>query len=356
MDAATYVAAKLARPHDTASQLEGSPGMWCSVLALDSIRMRSCRRPHCHRARRARRLSFVAWLVVLALLGASETARAQTDARAKLEYEVPAGSVCPDERGFRDIVAGRLGRDPFVAEADTHVEVLVHTTESGFEGRMRATDRAGAALGERSIASASCVEIATSIALALAIVLDPLGELATESSLSAAAPRARSELAPAPYFELGSSSGLGLVPGVALGGQAGLGARWGYVSVGFEADASTAIEAYADGTALDVLLARAGPVVCGHFEFLLACAGGELGALRARAPELASSRISLTPIAALDVRAGVQIEIAFGLAMRATLALNVPFARTLLYLDDQLVWEAPPIAGQLGLALIATLR
>lgn len=302
------------------------------------------------------RRAFIASAVVLAVFGASATARAQSDVRASLRYDVPADRACPDERGFRDIVAGRLGRDPFVAEADTRVQIRVAATDGGLEGRMRATDARGASLGERSIGSTSCVEIATSIALALAIVLDPLGQLSIAEPHASAPEPAAIEPGPGPYVEIGAASGLGLVPGVALGVRVSLGARWHHLSIGLEAEASMAIDAYVGGTALDVFVARAGPVVCVHFDVLLACVGGELGALRARAPALAASRSSLTPAASLDVRAGVQLELGVGLAVRATLALDVPFARTRLYVDDQPVWETPAIAGQLRLALVATLR
>lgn len=115
-------------------------------------------------------------LVAAALLGAP-TAAAQSNPTAVLHYtRSDAAESCPDEQRLRDTVAARLGYDPFREAAPMVVRATIARTHHRLRGRIAVTDAAGADVGTREIESSrqDCAEIASAMALAISIVIDPL--------------------------------------------------------------------------------------------------------------------------------------------------------------------------------------
>jgi hypothetical protein len=110
---------------------------------------------------------------ILALVGAATwlvpAASAQDRSSARLEYTVPTAGSCPDEQSFRDIVAGRLGYDPFEDGAALTIEAAIAREETGFTGRVRAVRTDGSVAGQRTIDAPEqdCREMAASMAIAI---------------------------------------------------------------------------------------------------------------------------------------------------------------------------------------------
>lgn len=122
--------------------------------------------------RGARALAVIA--VVSSMLMASSAARAQHVTHASLAYERTAeASACPDEDEFREVVAERLGRDPFVADTVTVVRVLFERDGRDYVGTVRVTDSAGDRAATRTLRARSCESVATSLATVIAVGLEP---------------------------------------------------------------------------------------------------------------------------------------------------------------------------------------
>lgn len=106
-------------------------------------------------------------------LAAPNAARAQEVTQASLAYERSTeASACPDEDEFREVVAERLGRDPFVAEAGTVVRVRLERDGRDFVGTVRLMDSAGDRAAARTLRARSCESVATSLATVIALGLE----------------------------------------------------------------------------------------------------------------------------------------------------------------------------------------
>lgn len=117
----------------------------------------------------------------------AETARGIT---ARLDYA--ADPACPDEAALRSAVAQRLGTDPFRDDARATVRARIARTERGFSADVAFDDPAGRH-GERRLASEGddCRELATTVALTVAIMVDP-------RTFGGAAPPASASASPSP--------------------------------------------------------------------------------------------------------------------------------------------------------------
>jgi len=100
--------------------------------------------------------------------------RAQDGIQAGLAYERGAdASVCPDEDEFREVVAERLGRDPFVAGSARVVHVYFARDGRDYVGTVRLTDVHGDRGANRTLRARSCESVATSLATVIAVGLEP---------------------------------------------------------------------------------------------------------------------------------------------------------------------------------------
>jgi hypothetical protein len=104
---------------------------------------------------------------------------------AKLSYvRKGAATICPDEPLMRQLVAARLGYDPFRDQSQRAIAVTITRDPKGFRAVLELRDDTGKVVGTRTLSSTSsdCNELASAIALALTIAIDPLGEAPSASA------------------------------------------------------------------------------------------------------------------------------------------------------------------------------
>ena len=318
--------------------------------------------------------SLALWLALPAH-GRCQHARAS----AELQYEAVDAVRCPDQQAFRDIVAGRLGYDPFQTGAERVIEARIVREGPSFVGHMRVHGANGQLLGARDLEAPAqdCAEIATAMAIAISIVLDPLGAaaapepaadepvpLAHEPSEPAAAPApaAPVTLAPPPRkapraIALITRASLavdgGLAPGLTLGPVLSLGLGFGHLSVLVDGrvDLMPRTATVSSGDRLEAALFTAGPGLCVSYGVGLGCAGLELGAFQGRGVDVQDPRTQTSFFAAFQARAGVRVPLGKTLSFHALGELRTPLVRTSLSIENSTVWNAPPIGfgGLVGL-------
>lgn len=323
-------------------------------------------------------------VVSFVILLTAPVALAQEErATATLEYESPDDEGCPSEQVFRDIVAGRLGYDPFVDEAPLRVQAQIEQAAGGFVGRVSLFQATGEPAGERDISPAvgSCHEIATSMALAISIVLDPFGtasESSSEQSSSEQAPPTEpappppadplpEEWNPPPHPEeeesgsemvahIGLSLGFGATPAVTLGPTGGFGARFGPVLLMIEANGEfMPSEGESDfGDPIDVSIVTLGPTACAVFGVGIGCASVQFGIYRAIANSVVEPKTQAAFFSAGELSAGVLMPFSDRFSFRAVAVLRANFVVPELAIDDAPVWEASPIGGGIRIGLGAS--
>jgi hypothetical protein len=95
---------------------------------------------------------------------------------AHLVYAVGPGlEGCPDERWVRAAVAARIGRDPFVDDAQTTVSVQLNRASGAGLLALVEVTRPDGRVGRRSLESPTgdCLELASAVELAVSLALDP---------------------------------------------------------------------------------------------------------------------------------------------------------------------------------------
>jgi hypothetical protein len=118
-------------------------------------------------------------------------------APTSLDYEVAAGlDGCPDAARFRELVAARLGYDPFAATAGralrVRIEPVLHTPM--LRGEMRLRDGGDGWVGGKSLEATRCEDVAAAMALAASMAIDPAAALAPRPQVRPAAPDAHEDI------------------------------------------------------------------------------------------------------------------------------------------------------------------
>lgn len=119
------------------------------------------------------------------------SADAQDVAQADLAYERTAdASACPDADEFREMVAERLGRDPFVSGSPRVVHVVFQREGRDYVGTVGVSPAGGARAAERALRARSCESVATSLATVIAVGLEapPVGPETTAAPEATAVP------------------------------------------------------------------------------------------------------------------------------------------------------------------------
>jgi len=300
---------------------------------------------------------------------------------AKLTYvrKGPA-TICPDEPLMRQLVAAKLGYDPFRDDAARAIAVTITRDGKGFRAVLELRDDAGKVVGTRALTSTSsdCNELAASIALALTIAIDPLGgapSMSTSGSASIEPPPSAPPPAPIPIATsapaVSSAPPRPLWPFAAVGGLAALGAApeltFGLsTTFGLRAERySFAIEGRVDAEA-----GKRGPnggdvrssiiagsiVPCLHHEVLMACGIAAYGSLRGIGGGIAGARDDRTPWFALGARIGLEGTIVGPVALRAHVDGLALLTRTTLRVQGADAWTTPPFSVLLGLGVVAHFR
>jgi hypothetical protein len=294
---------------------------------------------------------------------------------ADLVYDVGALEGCPDAASFEDLVAARLGYDPFVTGSARLLSVKIDERGGGLVGTVWLEDDRGDPR-RRSIEAglSECESLATALATAVGIALDPLFHEAPPPAPSpqpkmppVTAPEPPPDRRPTPpppprdegeslRFRAfaGPTTSFGLAPGPTLGAALAAGIRAPAFSVVVEGrlDTLPSTAQLDSGDVVRALSITAGPTGCWHIAWWMGCVSGQLGAFDAEAEDIVDPEPSSTFSAKIGAATGAEIELSRQLALRAVAELGVPLVRTSLKIDDIPVWTAPPVHANLGVMAV----
>lgn len=335
------------------------------------------------RARRGRPSASLAVALFASTIAVS--AAAQDRETARLAYVMPAGLVsCPEEASFRDLVAARLGYDPFQSAGKHAVSVEVARASGRLRASARVQRQGQASPGARELAGAldQCEALVTALATTVAIALDPVRGMAGPAprevpaappspppppppSRPAAGPPAAPQVAPeAPPARVswlayaGGVASVGGTPGPALGGEIGFGLRVKsfLLEAGARAEVTPGTVTASSGDRIQAAIYTGTLVPCFHHAGFSGCALLRFGALQARAPDVVQPRFVTAPYAAAGLRGGYTLHLAGPLSLRASLDVAFPLVRRWLGISGEAVWNPPPISGGLSLGLVVDWR
>ncbi|MBN2573208.1 MAG: hypothetical protein JXP73_01465 [Deltaproteobacteria bacterium] len=295
----------------------------------------------------------------------------------RLDYERQAGAAsCPEEAVIRAGVAARLGYEPFRERARDRLRATIRQAGQGLEASIELFDARGNLKAARRLTSRNreCSELASSVELAIAIAIDPMGSPVPAEV--AAAPEGGGAAAPAPGRQAAADESQALGPGPAPEGrplswraQVGAVGGWGAApsfGIGFAAGGalegerwSVGIEGRVDlpsAMSLRVGEASAGLLVaslvpCLRLGAASACALATGGARQVAGDGLDHARHATVPYLAF----GGRLAAALPVSQRAALALHgdisAPVTKIRLKVDDEVVWTSPAVAVALGLGI-----
>lgn len=284
-------------------------------------------------------------------------------AAISLHYEGSKEHRCPDEVALRQLVAARLGVDPFTADAASLVTVKV---ESGTPLQAQVVlESPGSRPRRKVLAGGDCTELIQSVAMAVALAVDPLikrPEATPTAPLSPVEPVAEPAAEPAPEagppnqgppiqwgLGIGASANLGLAvgaqPTLRLEGRA----RATLWSLGVEARFAWPVIGALSQGALTTSAVLGALVPCLHWRWLAGCADVTAGALRLEGRDLASTRQATVFHASVGLRLLFTVPLSerFGLGVMAE--GQVPLTRASAVVGSERVWSVPPTGGGLGL-------
>lgn len=318
----------------------------------------------------------LALLAATALVGGSAIAESPSRARVVLVYEAPP--ACPPREAFVDAVASRLGYDPFVPVSPERVAVVVRSSsKEGFSGTMTMG-------GSRTIASSDCHQLVDSLAVAVALGIDPESAMrpaASEKPAPSPAPPASSgpppaassapppppppEPRPSPTetaaprhrlegrLALGPYGSLGETPSP----TAGLLVAFELVALprlAFEVEASASLPSsvrigLGGRGAVDAALYGGLLAVCVPVPPLSFCGTGSLAAASLGAEGVDVARPETALYGALGLRASLRLYVSERFFFRVQLDGQAPLTRFDLRIDGASLWTTAPLVGRAGL-------
>lgn len=310
----------------------------------------------------------------------------------KVALEYVAGPGCPAAAEFRAVVSGRLGYDPFAADAPDRVLVQVVPRNGSIEGRLEWRDAAGAWTGDQTFPTTTtdCGRFARVVGFALAVQIQLLANVRAEPDgappppdRAAAQPRPTerpSERAPertpelpvarpvpavaasspssaAPRRASGPELALGIGPAVALGMSDGpilLGRlfgvlAWTHVSIELAAQSSLpATTRRMDGAGFSqhhLLLGLAG---CALRAAWTACVLANGGEVRMSGVDIDRPTSAVAPVFQVGARLGASHHLGRRVVASAHVDGLAALTRWQGTLDNLPVWTAPRFAAALG--------
>ncbi|MBL8677762.1 MAG: hypothetical protein JNK05_01250 [Myxococcales bacterium] len=334
-------------------------------------------------------------LTAAALALATRDAVAQELPRARLEFAANAQTErCLDETQLRQLVAARLGRDPFDPAATLTVRVRIERASSAVRATVTRVD------GERTSTPrvlvsrrSDCADIGAALGLAVSMTIDPLARTpAIEPALSTppvapvvvaptpAQPEAPREpppptrpvpprITPAPprapparpsipvelYAAVSPSASVAVLPALALGPQLLVALRYGAIAAAISGRFDTAWPSYFDPFIVYSTLASGSVRLCGVVAVggsrilrLELCGLGSIGAFAANATMLDRS----TPTTSLYASAGAELATSARFGRWLGLRLSVEGAATIIRARQTIneqgrereLWLAPPFS------------
>ncbi len=327
--------------------------------------------------------SLLVLFAVFAALPAGGTTGERTSVR--LEYRVETRAGCPSESELQALVAARLGFDPFDPEARLQTAVAIVERKGRLSGTVELRDQDGKVVGSRHVEAPAgqCSALADSLALTLAIAIDP--QLLTRAPAPPPAqepptpavqapqeapappeatapnpqppptippPRAATNRIPLHWeASAGATVAAGLLPQTAFGfflqGSVRSGRFVGSIEGAvFPESVLPAAGGRVHTSAIRGALRGCG--VAGPFGFCLRVTGG---AFRALGDGFRLDRRGMLPTATVGPLVFAERKFFSGLIGRLALGLDVPLLRSSVYVGSEEVWQAPTLALDAGASL-----
>lgn len=297
---------------------------------------------------------------------------------AALEFVVPVDAGCLSEAAFHDLVAMRIGYDPFSVSSSRKIRIEVHAVDGGLSGTTELRDRQQRRQAGRVIRGGAndCDEILNSLALGIAFLLDPLAGVRPREEptfvvaqpapvsvpVSEPRPETGAQREPAELAQLqdpvdepevwhlaayvAGSGSLWLAPGPTAAPVVGIGARNDHFSIWVEGRIEWMLD-YAQtalGDSIDSTVSAAGPNACVTYTVGLLCAGVQFGVFRSSGHSLAKPRQQLDFFASSNVTLGIEVPFAGRGFFRVAGEARFPLTRLELLIESGNVWNAKPVA------------
>jgi hypothetical protein len=344
-----------------------------------------------------RRSARTAVFVTAAVAASTVMARAE-HASVTLSYaNAKSATSCPDEITFRGLVAARLGYDPFVSAGVRTLAVDFERRGNEVVGHLDLSTNGDARAVERTLRTSAddCFELATSMALVVAVAVDPNAlpgstpPSPTPEPTVPAPPPSRTPTSdspattkPAPTqprgpdrperaggtlrLELAGLLTVGIVPARSAGVRAGVGFDFGTWSVRAEgAFVSAGSRDNPVGPGEVSAFALAGSLVpcvdaiAADALGLELCAVGSLGTLRSTAKDVTRAAPTSTLLASLGPRVATTVMLSRVLGLG--LGAEAPFSlsRAHLHIDDggvrNEVWAQPRVGISFAASIVASI-
>jgi hypothetical protein len=290
-----------------------------------------------------------------------------------LRYEPAPDLACPDEAALRRLIAARVGHDPFVDDGEALVTVRLKAGPPVL-GEVLLESPRGAAPRRKSLSGTDCASLLNSVAITVALTVDPLLRPAPAPSLPPpvvdAAEAPVQAPAPGPYekqapaappstmsasLSVGASVNLGLAPlaqpTLRLEGRLH-GSLW---SVGLEGRFAWPVTGALTEGSLTTSAVLAAVVPCLTWKWLSGCADVSAGALRLEGLELSAARAATVFHASVGLRAVVAVPLGERLRLGVMAEGQVPLTRASALVGTTRVWTVSPVGGGLGLWLTLVL-
>ncbi|MHB8876315.1 MAG: hypothetical protein ACYC8T_21695 [Myxococcaceae bacterium] len=271
----------------------------------------------------------------------------------------PGAEQCPDEQAVRNAVAVRLGYDALRPQALRSAEARVERAEHGLVARIALRDASGAPLGEREVSAAhfDCAELAEAMVLALSIAIDPLGTGKKQAEAPPPAlpppPRVVEQSEPIAWqASAGLLASAGFEPRPSFGVALEARVRGRLLSLGLEGRADLPVSVAVTGGTVSASLLAASVVPCLHRGGFSGCAVATGGALRVAGHRLPDARSLAGSFFAVGGRLLWELPLSEPLWLRLGFDFSVPLVHTVISLDEQVVWESPPVAAAAGAAAV----
>jgi hypothetical protein len=338
-------------------------------------------------AARERTATWARAVAAIGVLSTAGLASAEDRETARLEYVLPAGVAgCSEEASFHDLVAARLGYDPFEPAGAHEASIKVVRQGARLRARVSVKRRGQAEPGVRELVVDldQCAALTSAVASVVALALDPVrGAQGPPAAPPPPPPPPPPPVAPAPppsavapataappvppatvpppppptrvtwFAQASGVASIGAAPGPTLGGEIGFGLQvWSFsFEAAVRAEATPGAVRVGSGDRLEATLLTGTVLPCFRYKGWSGCALLRFGGFQGQALDVVDSTLESSPFVAGGLRAGYALHLAGPLAARANLETAFPFIRTKLEVSGVPVWTAPPVLGGLDLGL-----
>jgi hypothetical protein len=311
----------------------------------------------------ARSRPFLYGAPVLWLVGAHLLLSAAQGAgpRASLHYvQEPAPAPCRSQRELEGRVIARLGYDPFAGEAPLHLTATIAATERGLAATIR-TEAPGAPPRSRRFETAGtdCAELLESVALALALAIDPLSQLRPAERRLVVTPRAddasTAPSAPALHASVGVGvfATVGLLPQPAVAGSLVGALHFAGWTLNLAAFVSPPWSTQLAGVEVRSTTAGADVFPCLVAGRWSGCALVSVAAVWSQPIGVDATQTAVTPFVGIGARGSVTFSLTEVFKLEPWIQVVARPVGVSLLLHEQVIWSAPPVCASLGVTLHA---